>query len=345
MKLSRDLGIDLGTSNIIIYSEGKGIVLREPAVVAVEKEHGKILQVGAAARNMMGRTPGNVVAVHPIRGGVVCDYELTQKMLEEFLRKVIRFNFIKPRVIVSVPSGITEVEEKAVIQAMMEAGARRVYLIEAPLAAGLGVQLNLGIANGQMIIDIGGGVTDIAVLSMNAVAVSSSIKAAGDDFDEAIIRYLRKHHEIVIGKNTAEEMKMTIGGVRPRKDGFSMTVKGRDTKSGRPTEVVIGEESVMEAMMPIARRIAEEVLNVLDRTTPELISDISANGIHLTGGCSQIYGMAEYLSLVTQIPCVVAGDPDSCCAYGCGRSINWIHKMNEGSLNLSRLKILKEDRL
>jgi len=342
LKLSRDMGIDLGTSNVVIYAEGKGIVLREPAVVAVDKQTGRVLQVGAAARNMLGRTPGNIVAIHPLKGGVICDYELTQKMMSEFLKKVIRFSFIKPRIVVSVPSGVSEVEERAVIQSIMEAGARRVYLLEAPLAAGIGAQLNIEGANGYMVIDIGGGSTDIAVLSMNGVAESSSLKIAGDAFDEAIVRYIRKQFGLAIGQSTAEEVKMTIGCVFPRNEAYAMEVKGRDLKTGLAKVVTVHENDVMEAMFPVAKQIAEEVLNVLERTSPELIGDISANGIVLTGGGSQIWGMDQLLAEVTQMPCSVADDTDSCCAYGCGKSLSWIRQMTDGPVNIARQKQLKD---
>lgn len=342
MKLTRDMGIDLGTSNVVIYAEGKGIVLREPAVVAVDKNTGKVLQVGAAARNMMGRTPGNVVAIHPLRNGVISDYNLTEKMMEEFLKKVVRSTFVKPRVVVTVPSGITEVEERAVIQALMEAGARRVYLIEAPLAAGLGAQLDIDGANGHLVVDIGGGTTDIAVLSMNGVAQSSSIKIGGETFDEALIRHIRKEFGIVIGANTAEEIKMTIGCIIPRDDAFSMQIKGRDIKTGMAKEITIQSSDVMEAMFPIAKQIADEVLSVLEETSPELISDISSNGITLTGGGSQIWGMDKLIAAATQMSCVVAEDANSCGAYGCGRSLQWIRQMQEGPINIARNRQLKD---
>lgn len=336
------MGIDMGTSNVVIFSEGKGIVLREPAVVAIDRKSKKILQVGAAARNMLGRTPGNVAALHPIRNGVISDYDLTQKMMAEFFRKVIRFSFVKPRVIVAVPSGITEVEERAVIQVMMEAGARRVYLVESPLASGLGAQLQMDKPNGFMVVDIGGGTTDIAVLSLNGVVESSSIKASGEAFDDAIIRYLRKKYNLLIGKNTAEEIKMTIGGVYPRKDGFNMQVKGRGGKTSSFQETIVTEEDVMEAMLPVAKQIAEEVLNVLDRTDPQLIGDLAENGITLTGGCSQIYGMDKLLHEITNLPVFVADDADSCCAFGCGRAMDWMNKMNEGPANIAREKAIRE---
>ena len=236
MKLSRDIGIDLGTANILVYEEGKGIVLREPSVVAVDKNTGKVLQVGAAARNMLGRTPGNIVAVRPLRDGVISDNEMTEKLLEQFLKKIVKFALIKPRVIVCVPSGVTEVEERAVIQATMEAGARRVYLIEEPFAAALGAKLNISAPDGHMIVDIGGGTTDIAVLSMNGISNSSSIKVAGDTFDEAVVAFMRKRYGMLIGLNTAEEVKMTIGCVYERPEEAVMTVKGRDLKTGLPQE-------------------------------------------------------------------------------------------------------------
>ena len=210
---SRDLGVDLGTTNVLIYAEGKGIVLREPSVVAVDKITGKVLQVGSAARNMLGRTPGNVVAMRPLREGVISDYDMTEKMLAAFFQKIMRYALVKPRVIVCVPSGVTEVEERAVIQSAMEAGARRVYLIEEPLAAALGANLDVSGPDGHMVVDIGGGTTDIAVLTMNGVAVSSSITTAGDTFDDIIMRYLRRRHGMIIGENLAEEIKMTIGCV------------------------------------------------------------------------------------------------------------------------------------
>ncbi len=342
MKLSRDLGIDLGTSNVVIYAEGKGIVLREPAVVAVDKNSGKILQVGAAARNMMGRTPGNVVAIHPLRNGVISDYHLTEKMMEEFLKKVVRSSFVKPRVVVSVPSGISEVEERAVIQAMTEAGARRVYLIEAPLAAGLGAQLDIDGANGHLVIDIGGGTTDIAVLSMNGVAQSASLKVGGETFDEAIVRHIRKECGVAIGMNTAEEIKMAIGCVIPRGDTFLMQIKGRDIKTGLAKEVMLQGNDIMDAMYPVAKQIVEQVVAVLEETSPELIADISVNGIVLTGGGSQIWGMDVLISEATRMECEVADDANSCCAYGCGRSLQWIRQMQEGPINIARQRQLKD---
>lgn len=341
-KLSRDLGIDLGTANVLVYAEGKGIVLREPSVVAIDKNNGKVLQVGAAARNMLGRTPGNVVAVRPLREGVISDYEMTEKMLAQFLKKIIRYSLVKPRVVVCVPSGVTEVEERAVIQAAMEAGARRVYLIEEPFAAALGAGLDLNAPNGRMVVDIGGGTTDIAVLSLNDIAVSSSIKIAGDTFDDTIITYLRRRHGLLVGANTAEEIKITIGCVTERPEEVSMTVKGRDLKTGLPKDTLVTSSELLEYLRRPARVIVDEVLSVLELSSPELVADVAKNGIILTGGGSQIWGMDRMLYERTEIPCMVADDPDSCVALGCGKSLQWINSMQEGTINIARRKLMKE---
>ena len=342
MKLSRDIGIDLGTANILVYEEGKGIVLREPSVVAVDKNTGKVLQVGAAARNMLGRTPGNIVAVRPLRDGVISDYEMTEKMLDQFLKKISKFSLIKPRVIVCVPSGVTEVEERAVIQATMEAGARRVYLIEEPYAAALGAKLDITGPDGHMVVDIGGGTTDIAVLSLGGIATSSSIKIAGDTFDEAVAAFMRKRYGMVIGLNTAEEVKITIGCVYDRPEEVSMLVKGRDLKTGLPKEEMVSSTELMEAFKRPARQIVDEVLAVLEMSSPELVADIARNGIVLTGGGSQLYGFDFLISERTEIACTIADDPDSCVALGCGKSLEWINSMQEGTINLACRKLMKE---
>lgn len=341
-KLSRDLGIDLGTANVLVYAEGKGIVLREPSVVAIDKNTGKVLQVGAAARNMLGRTPGNVVAVRPLREGVISDYEMTEKMLAEFLKKIIGRSLVKPRVVVCVPSGVTEVEERAVIDATMEAGARRVYLIEEPYAAALGAGLDLNAPNGRMVVDIGGGTTDIAVLSINDIATSSSIKIAGDTFDDMITAYMRRHHGLVIGANTAEEVKITIGCVSERPEEASMQVKGRDLRTGLPRETMVTSSELLETLRRPAWRIVDEVLSVLELSSPELVSDVAQNGIVLTGGGSQIFGMDRLIQERTELPCMVADDPESCVALGCGKSLQWINSMQEGTINIARRKLMRE---
>ena len=326
---STDLGIDLGTSNVLVYVDGKGVVIREPSVVAMDKNSGKVLQVGAAARNMLGRTPGNLVAMRPLKDGVISDHEMTVKLLQALFRKAIKTSMFnpKPRVVVCGPSGVTEVEERSVINAAIEAGARRVYLIEEPLAAAMGAGLDIKGPNGHMVVEIGGGTTDIAVLSLNGVAVSSSLKIAGDAFDEAIARYVRRKHGVVIGQVTAEEIKIRIGCVYPRPEDISTLVKGRDTKTGMPRELTLLSSEIFEVLRRPARQIADEVLSVLEETSPELVGDISANGITLTGGGSQIWGMDSLLSERTGVPCTLADDPDSCVAYGCGKSLAWINHM------------------
>ena len=341
---SHDLGIDLGTSNVLICAEGSGVVVREPAVVAVDKNTGKVLQVGSAARNMLGRTPGNVVAMHPLKDGVISDYEMTVRMLQILFRSAIKSSLFnpKPRVIVCVPSSVTEIEERTVINAAIEAGARRVYLIEEPMAAALGAGLDISGPNGHMVVDIGGGTTDIAVLTMNGVATSASIKLAGDAFDEAIGRYIRRKHGIVIGQTTAEEIKIQIGCVYPRQEDISMQVRGREAKTGIPREITVLSSELYQILNRLAKQITDEVQSVLEDTSPELVGDIAENGITLTGGGSLIAGMDQLLTERTGIPCTIADDPDSCVAYGCGKSLAWINHMTEGTINIARKRIMRQ---
>ncbi len=341
--ISHDLGVDLGTSNVRIYVDGKGVIAREPSVVAVDKNSGKILQVGAAARNMLGRTPGNVVAMSPLKDGVISDHEMTVKMLQILFRSVSKSSLFtpKPRVVVSVPSSITEVEERTVINAAIEAGARRVYLIEAPLAAALGANLDIKGPNGHMVVDIGGGTCNIAVLSMNGVAVSSSVPIGGIAFDETIARYVRRNYGVIIGETTAEEVKIQVGSVYPRQEDLTVSVKGRDAKNGTPRELSLTASEIFNVLQRPARLITDEVLSVLEDTTPELVADIAENGITLTGGGSLIWGMDMLLTERTGIRCTVADDPESCVAYGCGKSLGWINHMNEGPINIARKRILR----
>ena len=345
---SRDLAVDLGTSNVLIYVDGKGVTVREPSVVAMDKNTGRILDVGSGARNMLGRTPGNVVAMRPLQHGVISDHEMTVRMLQELFRKAttnsLMTNFFtpKPRVVICVPSGVTEIEERSVLNAAIEAGARRVYLIEEPLAAGLGANLDISGPNGNMVVDIGGGTTDVAVLSMNGVAISSSVPVAGDAFDEAIAKYIRRKHNIIVGQTTAEDIKIQIGCVCLRPEDATMLVKGRDTKTGMPRQVTLLSSEICEILQRPARVICDEVLSVLEDTSPELVGDISKNGITLTGGGCQIWGMAQLLSERTGITCRIADDPASCVAYGCGKSLAWMNHMQEGPINLARKRLLRD---
>ena len=340
---SSDLGIDLGTSNVLINVDNNGVVIREPAVVAVDKNSGRVLQVGSAARNMLGRTPGNVVAMYPIKGGVVSDQEMTVKMLRVLFNSTAKSRIFppKPRVVISVPSGITEVEERTVINAALEAGARRVYLIEEPMAAALGANLDISSPRGQMVVDIGGGTTDIAVLSMNAIVVSASTKIAGDAFDEAIAKYMRNQYSVLIGKVTAEDVKMQIGTLIPGQDA-RMTVRGRDAKNGMPRELSISSAELVETLTALAEDIVGEILRLLETAAPELVGDIAKNGIVLTGGGSLLSGLDLYLSEQIGTQCTIADDPESCVAYGCGKSLAWINTMNEGPINIARKRIMRQ---
>ena len=340
---SQDLGIDLGTSNVLIYTANQGITAREPSVVAMDKNSGKILQVGAAARNMLGRTPGNVVAMHPLKDGVVSDHEMTVKMLQHLIRSTTKSSLFtpKPRVIVSVPSGITEVEERSVINAALEAGARRVYLIEEPLAAALGAGLDISGPKGHLVVDMGGGTTDIAVLSMNGVANATSMKIAGDYFDEAIAWHVRRAHQVVIGQSTAEDIKIQIGSVVQRPEELYMQVKGRDAKSGRPRTIEINSTEICGVLYRPAIRIAEAVNSILEDTSAELVGDLNDTGIVLTGGSSQLWGMDLLLQKEVGIPCTIADDPAACVALGCGKSLNWIARMSDGPINIARKRLMR----
>ncbi|MBE6942753.1 MAG: rod shape-determining protein [Ruminococcaceae bacterium] len=339
---SNDLGIDLGTSNVRIYVEGEGIKVKEPSVVAFSKTTGKILQVGSAARNMLGRTPGNIVAMYPLKGGVISDHEMTVRMLEDLFHKVSKSSIFrpKPRVVITVPSGVTEVEERTVINAAIEAGARRVYLIEEPLAAALGAGLDLSGNTGHLVIDIGGGTTNIAVLTQNAVASSASVAIGGDDFDDAIAHYVRSKHQTVIGKSTAEEIKNQIGSVIGRPEVLTMKVHGRDVTTGAPKDTNLNSNELIRPLTHLANMIADQVLSLLDETSPELVGDIAGNGIVLTGGGSQLWGMDQFLMNRTKVRCSLADDPDTCAARGCGMSLAWINHMNEGPINIARKRLL-----
>jgi rod shape-determining protein MreB len=318
----RDIGIDLGTASVLVYVKGKGIVLREPSVVAIDKNTNKILAVGEEARKMIGRTPGNIVAIRPLRDGVISDYDVTERMLRYFLRKVAGPRlFFKPRVMVCVPSGATEVEKRAVLDATYEAGARRTYLIEEPIAAAIGAGIDISKPCGNMVVDIGGGTTNVAVISLGGIVVSDSIKVAGDKFDEAIIRYMRKKYNLLIGERTAEDMKVNIGAAVPRKDDASMIITGRNLISGLPKSVTVTSNEMVEALEEPLQAIVEAVHALLERTPPELASDISERGIVMVGGGALLYGLDQLLQEHTKIPVHVMEDAISCVALGTGKAL------------------------
>ncbi len=322
---STDIGIDLGTASVLVYVRGKGIVLKEPSIVAYDKDTNEIRAIGEEARQMMGRTPGNIAAVRPLRHGVISDYTITEKMLRYFIQKAVGRKTIKrPRVCVGVPSGATEVEKNAVLQATLEAGARDVVIIEEPIAAALGSGIDISRPCGNMIIDIGGGTTDIAVISLGETVVGHSLKVAGDDFDDALIRYMKKQHKLLIGNRMAEEIKVRIGSAYKRVGELTMPVKGRDVLTGLPKTVEISSDETLEAFKEIMLQMLEAIHHVLEVTPPELAADIATRGILMTGGGSLLFGMDELLEETLGIRVVTADDPISVVAMGTGRYSDFI---------------------
>lgn len=341
MGFGQDIGIDLGTATILVYIKGKGIVLREPSVVAIDKNTNKILAVGEEARRMLGRTPGNIVAIRPLRDGVISDYDITEKMLKYFLNKVLGnrlLKLIKPRLMVCVPSGVTEVERRAVIDAAIQAGARKIYLIEEPIAAAIGAGIDISKACGSMVVDIGGGTTDIAVISLGGIVVSTSIKIAGDKFDEAIVRYMRKKHNIMIGERTAEELKINIGTVYPRVQEVTMDVRGRNLITGLPKTITVTSTEIMEALEEPISAVVEAVHTVLERTPPELAADIGDRGIIMTGGGCLIYGLDKLIQKETGINVIIAEDAVSCVAIGTGKALDSIEEIEFSYASEAKIK-------
>ncbi len=336
--LAKDIGIDLGTASVLVFVKGKGVVLNEPSVVAIDRNTGKLLKVGSDAQAMLGRTPGNIIAIRPLREGVISDYDMTERMLKEFIHKVCGVQLFKPRIIICVPSGITEVEERAVIDAGIQAGARKVYLIEEPVAAAIGAGIDIAKPDGHMVVDIGGGTSDIAVISLSGVVESSSIKVAGDQFNEAVVKYMRRKHNVLVGERTAEEMKIRIGCVFPKDEVETMEVKGRCLLTGLPKVVTVSSTEMMDAFEEPVERIMEAVHAVLERTPPELIADVSTNGIVMTGGGSLVSGFDKLITARTGIHTSVAENAISCVAEGTGRSLDWVSSLQDGTMNLSRRK-------
>ena len=291
----QDIGIDLGTATVIAYVKGKGIVLREPAVVAVDKISGDVLAVGQEARRMLGRTPGTIVATRPLRDGVISDYTVTEKMLKYFINKVCGKFIFAPRIMICIPSQVTEVEKRAVIDAASQAGARKVYLIEEPIAAAIGAGIDISKPYGNMIVDIGGGTTDVAVISLGGSVVSTSLKIAGDKLDEAIVRYIKRKHNIMIGERTAEDLKINIGCVYPKIQDVEMDIRGRDLSTGLPKTITVYSSEMLEALIEPAMMIVDAVHSVLEKTPPELAADISDRGIYMTGGGCLVDGLDNLL--------------------------------------------------
>lgn len=318
----QDIGIDLGTATVIAYVKGKGIVLREPSVVAVDNNTGEVLAVGQEARRMLGRTPGNIVATRPLKDGVISDYTVTEKMLKYFIKKICGRFIFSPRIMICIPSQVTEVERRAVINAATEAGARRVYLIEEPIAAAIGAGIDISKPCGNMIVDIGGGTSDVAVISLGGSVVSTSLKVAGDKFDEAIVKYIKKKHNVMIGERTAEDLKVNIGCVYPKIQDMEMDIRGRDLITGLPKTVTIYSSEMMEALSEPAMMIVDAVHSVLEKTPPELASDISDKGIYMTGGGCLVDGLDKLLQEKTGINVMIAQDSVSCVALGTGKALD-----------------------
>ena len=323
---SSDIGIDLGTASILVYVKGKGVVLKEPSVVAYDRDTEQIMAIGEEARLMLGRTPGNIVAVRPLRQGVISDYKTTEKMLKYFIQKAVGKSFFgrRPRISVCVPSGVTDVEKRAVEDATYQAGARDVYIIEEPVAAAIGAGIDISRPCGNMIVDIGGGTSDIAVISLDGVVVSSSIKVAGDDFDDAIVRFMRKRHNLLIGERSAEEIKINIGTCYKRPENISMDIRGRNLVTGLPKTVTVSSDETEEALREVTSQIVDAVHSVLERTPPELAADIADRGIVLTGGGALLHGLEDLIEENTGITTMTAEEPLTAVAIGTGTYIEFL---------------------
>lgn len=324
-----DIGIDLGTASILVYIKGQGVVLQEPSVVAIDKNTNKLLAVGEEARRMLGRTPGNIVAIRPLKDGVISDYEVTQRMLKYFIEKASGKSLVRPRIVVCVPSGVTEVEKRAVIQASTQAGGRKAYVIEEPIAAAIGAGIDITEPNGNMIIDIGGGTTDVAVISLGGIVVSKSIKVAGDTFDEAISKYIRKKYNVIIGERSAEQLKIEIGSAYPRVKEQISEIRGRCLMTGLPKLIKVSSTEMLEALEEPVTAIAEAVHAVLENTPPELAADISDQGMVMTGGGSLLNGLNKLIQDRTGISVRIAEEPISCVAIGTGKSLENIEVLEQ----------------
>jgi rod shape-determining protein MreB len=327
---SNDMGIDLGTASVLVYIKGKDIVLREPSVVAMERDTKRVLAIGIEAKKMLGKTPASIIAVRPLRNGVIADFEATEKMIRYFIKKVHnKKTLLHPRVVIGVPSGITEVERRAVRESAEQAGAREVYLIDEPMAAAIGAGIPIQDPEGSMIVDIGGGTTEVAIISLGGMVVAKSLDVAGDKMDEAVVHYFRRKYNLTIGENTAESVKMTIGSVFPLEEELTMNVKGRDLLTGLPKTVKITSEEVRVALTDPIKKIIEVVKNVLEETPAELSADLVDRGIILSGGGSLVKGLPELLAQETELPVNRADDPLTCVARGTGAYLEELDNINK----------------
>lgn len=322
----REIGIDLGTASVLVFIKGKGIVLSEPSVVAIDTNTDRVLAVGKEAQKMLGRTPGNIVAIRPLKDGVISDFNVTERMLKYFINRTCgQRRLLGPKIMICVPSGVTEVEKRAVLDATAGAGGGKTYIIEEPIAAAIGANIDITKPNGSMIIDIGGGTTDVAVISLGGIVESNSIKVAGDKFDESIIKYMRKKHNLLIGERTAEQLKINIGSAVRRTKPVRMDCKGRDLVTGLPKNISVSSEEMVEALEEVVSSVSDAIHSVLEKTPPELAADIAASGIILTGGGSLLYGLNKLIENRTGIKTIIADDAVSCVAKGTGKSLDHIH--------------------
>ncbi len=330
----KDIGIDLGTANILVTLKGKGVILKEPSVVAINRRSGEILATGHEAKEMLGRTPDQIKAVRPLKDGVIADFTATQLMLKNIIAKVCsRYNAGKPRVVVGVPSGITEVEERAVEESIIQAGAREVYLIEEPMAAAIGANLEVAEPSGNIIVDIGGGTTEVAVISLGGIVISNSLRIAGDELDEDIVNYIKREMNLAIGETTAEEIKMEIGCAQPLMTEMSMEIRGRDLTTGLPKNVIVTSTQIEEAIADSINEIVESVKNTLEKTPPELASDIMEKGIVLAGGGALIKNIDKLLSLKTGMPVYIAENPLECVVKGTGKTLEDLERLKSVLIN------------
>jgi rod shape-determining protein MreB len=333
--MDRSLGIDLGTVSVLIYQKGKGIVLQEPSVVSILRDSGKVLAVGEEAKNMLGKTPGNIIAIQPMKSGVIADYEITEKMLSYFIRKVCGDSKVfRPQVVICVPSGGTEVEKRAVLEATMQAGARKAYLIEEPIAAAIGAGLDISEPYGNMIVNVGGGTSDIAVISLGGIVVSESLRVAGNNFDEDIIKYIKEKYSLMIGEKSAETLKIEIGTAMELKEELFTDIRGRDLVSGLPKSISVGSNEILEAISNSLKTIIEGIKIVMEKIPPELASDIADKGIIITGGGGLLRNFDQLLSKITGIPAYLAEKPISCVALGAGKVLDNIHVLKSGLISM-----------
>jgi len=335
--MDKSLGIDLGTVSVIIYMKGKGIILQEPSVVSIYKDTGKVLAVGEEAKNMIGKTPGNIVAIQPMKSGVIADYEITEKMLTYFIRKVCgNSKVFRPEVVICVPSGGTEVEKRAALEAALQSGARKAYLIEEPMAAAIGAGLDISEPYGNMVVDIGGGTSDIAVISLGGIVVSESIRIASNDFDDNIIKYIKNKYNLMIGEKTAENIKIEVGSALELEEELTTEIRGRDLLTGLPKSITISSNEVLKAISASLKKIIEVLKAVLEKTPPELAADIADKGIVLTGGGALLRNFDRLLAEVTGIPSYLAEDPIACVALGAGKVLDNIHILKSGLMSINR---------